>query len=66
MDISDGLPCGCDREHIVGIEYWYGHPARYDGISEWCCRSCKRRWGRWSGRELLDEADYEPRWGGES
>ena len=43
---------------IVGVEYPYGHPGRYDGISELRCPDCHVRVGRWSGR-VLEGDDYE-------
>jgi len=39
---------------IIGVEYCYGHPERYDGVSEWRCGQCHTRWGRWSGKILKD------------
>ncbi len=41
--------CG---KNMMGIEYPYGHPDRYDGVSEWQC--CGLRIGRWSGRILAE------------
>lgn len=56
--------CGnASNETITGVEYSYGHPERYDGISEWNCRKCNTRWGRWSGK-VLKANEYEKRWGG--
>lgn len=37
---------------MVGIEYPYGHPQRYDGVSEWRCDPCKLRFGRWTNQQL--------------
>jgi len=31
---------------LVGVEYPYGHPRRYDGVSEWMCPDCKHSWYR--------------------
>lgn len=64
MNIEDGLPCGCGLKHLIGIEYPWTHPEYYDGVSEWKCRSCNRRWGKWSGRELK-EGEVEKRYGEE-
>lgn len=36
----------------MGIEYPYGHPERYDGVSEWRCMECGARWDRWTGKAL--------------
>lgn len=52
----------CEHDNYIGVEYEYGHPARYDGISEFQCRDCGYRWGRWSGKELK-EGEFEHRWG---
>lgn len=53
----------CGGTTFIGIEYPYGHPERYDGISEFLCDSCNARWGRWSGKELKD-GECEKRFGG--
>ena len=47
---------------LVAIEYPYGHPQRYDGVSEYMCPNCKTRWGRWTGN-ILGENESEPRFG---
>lgn len=39
---------------FIGVEYGYGHPDHYDGVSEWNCPDCGCRWGRFSGRILAD------------
>lgn len=52
----------CHSIDIVGCEYAYGHPERYDGISEYRCMKCKYRQGRWTGKEL-GEGEDEPRLG---
>lgn len=54
----------CDSEKIISIEYCdpteesipFEH--QYDGISEYRCKDCGARWGRWSGKELKGD-DYE-------
>lgn len=43
----------CGKLFDFGLEYAYGSPARYDGVSEWQCIE-GHRWGRWSGRVLYD------------
>lgn len=58
--------CDCPADKQIGIEYYGMHPQHYDGISEFQCMSCSRRWGRWTGRELIARDDYEPRYGGKS
>jgi len=45
-------------EMQTGLEYWYDHPFRYDGVSEWCCPH--GRVGRWCGQELHGN-EVEPR-----
>ena len=55
--------CDCDERHLIGVEYPYDHPDRYDGVSEWRCLACGKRVGRWTGRELVGE-ETEPRHGG--
>lgn len=58
------LPCGHSADKATGCEYPYGHPGRYDGVSEWICGTCGTRFGRWSGRVLVGD-DYERRWAGD-
>lgn len=48
---------------MIGIEYAYPHPERYDGVSEWYCDDCHKRIGRWSGKELKAGVP-EKRYGG--
>jgi hypothetical protein len=48
---------------VIGVEYAYGSPHRYDGVSEWRCPDCGYREGRWSGKALA-EGESEPRFGG--
>lgn len=33
---------------VIGIEYPYGHPLRYDGVSLWGCPDCGAVWDRWT------------------
>jgi hypothetical protein len=47
---------------MIGVEYAYGSPNRYDGVSEWLCPKCHYREGRWSGKELKGDEE-EPRYG---
>lgn len=44
----------CDSINIIGVQYGYGEPEHYDGISEWRCGDCGCRQGRFSGRVLND------------
>ena len=50
---------------VIGVEYAYGTPERYDGVSEWWCQPCDVRIGRWTGKRL-GENEREPRYGGQS
>lgn len=54
--------CQCGNGKFLGQEYAYGHPERYDGVSEWLCTNCGTRYGRWSGK-ILKEGEVEPRFG---
>lgn len=55
--------CGNNKcADILGIEYTYDHPQYYDGVSEWQCKTCGVRWGRWSG-EILEDGQCERRYG---
>lgn len=63
MDEMTPLPCGHDDRHKIGIEYPLIDPHHYDGISEWRCSKCRKRWGRWTGKELTGK-EQEPRYGG--
>jgi hypothetical protein len=56
--------CGnTDPSKVLGIEYAYGEPNRYDGVSEWSCRVCEARTGRWS-KKILGENESERPFGG--
>ena len=43
----------CD-EPMIEIEYAWDSPEHYDGASEYLCRKCRIRIGRWSGKRLAD------------
>ena len=45
---------GCGSYVLTGIEYAYDDPKHYDGISEWSCSRCGRRWDRFTG-EIYEE-----------
>ena len=45
---------------LIGVEYSYVSPYRYDGVSEWLCPDCGYREGRWSGRELRNFDQEKP------
>lgn len=65
--LVDGYCADCDKTVMpIGVEYAYGEPEHYDGISEWRCPTpgCNRREGRWTGARLTDGAS-EPRFGEE-
>jgi hypothetical protein len=55
------VKCECNTD-VVYVEYGYDDPYRYDGISEYKCLGCMRRWGRWTGKELKGE-EQEPPYG---
>jgi DNA-directed RNA polymerase subunit RPC12/RpoP len=58
---------GTDTTHfsrVIGVEYSYDSPERYDGVSEYQCTYCGARFGRWTGKKLEDN-ELEPRWGEE-
>jgi len=57
------MECPECKEHMIGVEYWYTSPNRYDGVSEWMCLPCDIRIGRWSGKRLA-EGEEEKRFGG--
>lgn len=48
--------------NIIGIEYGYGSPERYDGVSEWRCQKCGYRLGRWTHQQIHD-GELESRFG---
>lgn len=50
--------------NLIGVEYPYGDPQRYDGVSEWRCPFCGYREGRWTRKEL-QEGEVETRFGGQ-
>lgn len=58
------LHCDCTNGKPIGVEYCYASENYYDGVSEWMCNQCQRRWGRWSGRELAGDEE-ELRFGGD-
>jgi hypothetical protein len=53
--------CQCGGLRFTGLQY-QGTPEDYDGISEWICQTCERRYGRWTRRELLP-GEIERRYG---
>ena len=58
--------CPVDSKHAVTlVEYAFDNAEYYDGISEIKCLSCKKRYGRWSKRELKS-GEYAPVYGGNS
>lgn len=44
----------CASKNVVLVEYPYDHSEHYDGVSEVLCNTCGARFGRWSGKELVD------------
>lgn len=59
-DDFDPRGCDCTSEGFIGIQYADDHPYSYDGVSEWMCSKCWRRWGRWSGKELTGDESEKP------
>ncbi len=51
-----------EPKNIIGVEYSYDSPNRYDGVSEWIF-TCGHRVGRWTG-DVLEDGQEEPRFGG--
>lgn len=52
----------CGSKNIVFVEYDPSHPEHYDGVSEIVCQDCGVRFGRWSGKELVN-GESEKRYG---
>jgi len=50
----------CGNENMAHVEYDYGSPQRYDGVSEIACMNCGARYGRWCGIRLA-KGEVEPR-----
>lgn len=44
---------GSRYSKLIGVEYGYDSPHRYDGVSENQCPFCGYREGRWSKLELF-------------
>ncbi len=53
----------CDSKSIVMIQYGLLDPNHYDGVSEYRCKDCGYREGRWTGKELM-ECEQEKPYGG--
>ena len=50
---GERLLCGnCGSAVLTGIEYAHDDPRHYDGVSEWLCQHCGRRWDRFTGTVL--------------
>ena len=62
MTYKEQLGCQCPEDKVLLIQYGYKEPEHYDGISEITCTECKKRVGRWSGKEL-GEGMVENRFG---
>jgi hypothetical protein len=56
------MTCPKGHKRIICVEYNYGDPYRYDGISEIHCKTCDKRYGRWTGK-VLRGAEKEPPFG---
>lgn len=48
----------CTSSDTILVEYAWDHPGHWDGWNEILCLKCKRRTGRWSGKELKGK-EYE-------
>lgn len=55
------MNCPHCQIQMIAVEY-RGTSEDYDGISEFTCPTCGRRYGRWTGRELKPD-ELEPRYG---
>lgn len=61
--------CSCPVEHELLVQYErslgppYLDEYDYDGVSEYKCTKCQRRWGAWTNKELLGD-EREKRYGG--
>lgn len=53
-------PCG--HRNKAGVQYHYTLEEHYDGVSEWHCQECGKRFGRWTGKEIPDGYS-EPKYG---
>jgi hypothetical protein len=58
------MTCPKGHKRILLIEYDYGDPYRYDGISEIQCNTCRKRYGRWT-EKVLRGKEQEPPYGEE-
>lgn len=54
----------CGSRDMHGVQYAYGHPCHYDGVSEWRCSRDGTRVGRWSGFVLTGRQVELPFGGG--
>lgn len=61
MERPESCPKDGNTECII-VEYGYGSPERYDGVSEFLFRPCGHRYGRWTGMPL-PRGFIEPRLG---
>jgi hypothetical protein len=56
------MTCPKGHNKLLLVEYNYGDPYRYDGVSEIRCLTCKKRYGRWTGN-VLRRDEKEPPYG---
>lgn len=56
------MNCPKGHKRIIMIEYDLFHPEHYDGISEIKCFTCKKRYGRWTGK-VLKKDECENKYG---
>ena len=52
----------CGSSDLIGEEYYRDTKEHYDGVSEYNCRKCGTRIGRWSGN-ILKYGELEPVYG---
>lgn len=54
------VPSCCGSTDMLGCEYAPDDPYHFDGVSEWVCKTCGTRYGRWTRRRLRGD-EREPR-----
>jgi hypothetical protein len=62
LKIGNNMTCPKGHKKIICVEYNYGDPFRYDGVSEIMCKTCKKRYGRWT-EKVLKKGEQEPPYG---
>lgn len=54
------MTCPKGHKKVLLVEYSYGDPYRYDGVSEISCKTCEKRYGRWSSKVLRGKEQEPP------